>query len=164
VTAGTNRYNGAVTGSPANVTANATVTSTVTYTLAATPTIVLSGSIAANRTLTPDTNYVIRGFVYVNSGAKLTIRPGTKLVGDSTAVGSALFILRGAQIDAQGTEAQPIVFTSQRSAPNRLPGDWGGLIVVGNARNNRSGNIIIEGSDGSVVGANPAGVVYTGGT
>ena len=164
VTAGTNRYNGVVTGSPANVTANTTVTSTVTYSLAATPTIVLSGSIAASRTLTPDTNYVIRGFVYVNSGATLTINAGTKLVGDSTAVGSALFILRGARIVANGTESQPIVFTSQRSSPNRLPGDWGGLIVVGNARNNRSGNVIVEGSDGSVIGANPAGVVYTGGT
>ncbi|MEO7361134.1 MAG: hypothetical protein ABI120_12455, partial [Gemmatimonadaceae bacterium] len=53
---------------------------------------------------------------------------------------------------------------SQRSPGNRAPGDWGGLIIVGNARNNRTGSIIVEGSDGSVVGANPAGVIYTGGT
>ena len=58
----------------------------------------------------------------------------------------------------------PIVFTSQRSVGARSPGDWGGLIIVGNARNNRTGNIIVEGSDGSVVGANSAGVVYTGGS
>lgn len=125
---------------------------------------VLTGSIAANRTLSKDTTYVIRGFVYVNSGATLTIPAGTKLVGDTTALGSALFVLRGARIVANGTEAAPIVFTSQRAPGNRAPGDWGGLVIVGNARNNRSGNIIVEGSDGSVLGANPAGVTYTGGT
>ena len=125
---------------------------------------VLNGSINANRTLSADTVYTIRGFVYVNSGATLTIPAGTKLVGDSTALGSALFILRGARIVANGTSAAPIVFTSQRSAGNRSPGDWGGLIVVGNARSNRSGSVIIEGSNGSVVGADPAGTVYTGGT
>ena len=158
------RYNATITGSPATVASSATSTVTVAYSVTANPTIVLSGSIASNRTLTPDTNYVLRGFVYVNSGATLTINAGTRIVGDTTALGSALFILRGARIAANGTEAAPIVFTSQRSAGNRSPGDWGGLVIVGNARGNRSGNIIVEGSDGSVVGANPGGVVYTGGT
>ncbi|HEY0930428.1 MAG TPA: hypothetical protein VGE27_10965 [Gemmatimonas sp.] len=158
------RYTGTVTGSPANVTAGGTTTASVAYAVAANPSVTLSGSIAANRTLTADTNYVLRGFVYVNSGATLTVNAGTKIVGDTTALGSALFVLRGARIVANGTEAAPIVMTSQRSAGNRSPGDWGGLIIVGNARNNRTGNIIVEGSDGSVVGANPAGVVYTGGT
>ena len=158
------RYNATVTGSPAAVAAGGTVTATVAYVAATLPTATLTGSIAADRRLRADTNYVIRGFVYVNSGATLTIDAGTKLVGDTTALGSALFVLRGAKISAIGTEAAPIVFTSQRSAGNRSPGDWGGLIIAGNARNNRTGNIIIEGSDGSVLGANPAGIVYTGGT
>lgn len=158
------RYNATITGSPATVTSGSTTNVSVTYAVATNPTVVLTGSIAANRTLTPDTNYVLRGFVYVNSGATLTINAGTKIVGDSTAVGSALFVLRGAQIVANGTAAAPIVFTSQRSAGTRAPGDWGGLIVVGNARNNRAGSVIIEGSDGSVIGANPNGIVYTGGT
>ncbi|MDQ8162479.1 MAG: hypothetical protein P3C10_07840 [Gemmatimonadota bacterium] len=158
------RYNAAVTGSPATVTSNATATATVAYSVTANPTVTLSGSIAANRTLTPDTNYVLRGFVYVNSGATLTINAGTKIVGDTTALGSALFVLRGARIVANGTAAAPVVFTSQRSAGNRSPGDWGGLIIVGNGRANRTGNIIVEGSNGSVVGANQAGTIYTGGT
>jgi len=164
VTTNNVRYNAAITGSPATVTSSATATVTVTYSITANPTVTLSGSIAASRTLTPDTNYVLRGFVYVNSGATLTINAGTKIVGDTTALGSALFVLRGARIVANGTEVAPVVFTSQRSAGNRSPGDWGGLIIVGNARNNRAGNIIVEGSDGSVVGGNSAGVVYTGGT
>lgn len=164
VAVGSNVYRATVTGSPAAVASGAISTATVTYAVGANPNVTLSGSIAANRTLFADTTYVIRGFVYVNSGATLTIRPGTRLVGDTTALGSALFVLRGARIVADGTEAQPIVFTSQRSPGNRAPGDWGGLVIVGNARNNRSGSIIVEGSNGSVLGADPAGVVYTGGT
>jgi len=164
VVVGNTRYNGTVTGSPASVTSGGTASVTVAYAVGVNPSVTLSGSIASNRTLAADTTYVIRGFVYVNSGATLTIPAGTRLVGDTTALGSALFVLRGARIVANGTEALPVVFTSQRAAGNRSPGDWGGLIIVGNARNNRSGNIIVEGSDGSVVGSNPAGVVYTGGT
>jgi hypothetical protein len=164
VTTNNVRYNAAITGSPATVTSNATATAAVTYSITANPTVTLSGSIAANRTLTPDTNYVLRGFVYVNSGATLTINAGTKIVGDTTALGSALFVLRGARIVANGTATAPVVFTSQRSAGNRSPGDWGGLVIVGNARANRTGNIIVEGSNGSVVGANSAGIIYTGGT
>jgi hypothetical protein len=158
------RYNATVTGSPATITSNGTTNVTVAYAVATTPTVVLSGSIPSNRTLTADTNYVLRGFVYVNSGATLTINAGTKIVGDTTALGSALFVLRGAQINANGTASAPIVFTSQRPVGTRSPGDWGGLIIVGNARANRGANQIIEGSNGSVVGANPAGVIYTGGT
>ncbi len=164
VTTNNVRYNAAITGSPATVTSSATATATVTYSITANPTVTLSGSIAASRTLTPDTNYVLRGFVYVNSGATLTINAGTKIVGDTTALGSALFVLRGARIVANGTEAAPVVFTSQRSVGNRSPGDWGGLIIVGNGRANRTGNVIVEGSNGSVLGANQAGTIYTGGT
>lgn len=164
VTTNNVRYNAAITGSPATVTSSATATATVTYSITANPTVTLSGSIAASRTLTPDTNYVLRGFVYVNSGATLTINAGTKIVGDTTALGSALFVLRGARIVANGTATAPVVFTSQRSAGNRSPGDWGGLIIVGNGRANRTGNVIVEGSNGSVVGANQAGTIYTGGT
>jgi len=164
VSQSTTRYNATVTGSPATVASNASATVTVAYSVAPAPSAVLTGSIAANRTLTADTNYVLRGFVYVNSGATLTIAPGTRIVGDTTALGSALFVLRGAQINANGTATAPIVMTSQRSPGNRSPGDWGGLVIVGNGRANRTGNIIVEGSNGSVIGANPAGVIYTGGT
>jgi len=164
VTTNNVRYNAAITGSPATVTSSATATATVTYSITANPTVTLSGSIAASRTLTPDTNYVLRGFVYVNSGATLTINAGTKIFGDTTALGSALFVLRGARIVANGTATAPVVFTSQRSAGNRSPGDWGGLVIVGNGRANRTGNVIVEGSNGSVVGANQAGTIYTGGT
>lgn len=148
----------------ATVTSSQTTTVTVTYARGQRPTRVVTGNITANATWAAETTYVLRGFVNVTNGATLTIRAGTRIVGDTTALGSALFILRGARIDAQGTAAAPIVFTSQRAAGNRQPGDWGGLTIVGNARINRTGNIIVEGSNGSVIGADPNGVIYGGGT
>ncbi len=123
----------------------------------------LEGTISQNRRLHSDTVYTLRGFVKVASGATLTIDAGTTIVGDTTVPGSALFILRGAQISADGTAQNPIVFTSARAPGNRAPGDWGGLILVGNARSNRTG-AIIEGSDANVPGGGAPGVTYTGGT
>jgi hypothetical protein len=47
-------------------------------------------------------------------------------------------IARGARIDARGTAALPIVFTSQRRAGARAPGDWAGLVLVGAAPTSRA--------------------------
>ncbi|HET9986099.1 MAG TPA: fibronectin type III domain-containing protein, partial [Longimicrobiales bacterium] len=97
----------------------------------------VTGNITSSRTFSSDTLYVLRGFVKVTNGATLTIQPGTKIVGDTTAAGSSLWITRGAKINAVGTAQSPIVFTSQRAPGNRAPGDWGGLVIVGNALDNR---------------------------
>ena len=110
----------------------------------------ISGNITSDRTLAAETTYTISGYVKVGNGATLTIPAGTRLVGDTTAVGSSLWILRGARIVANGTAAAPIVFTSARSAPNRKPGDWGGIIIVGNGIINRTGADIR--TEGAAVG------------
>ncbi len=121
----------------------------------------LSANITANRTLYADTTYTLQGFIQVTNGATLTIQPGTKILGDFATTGSSLFITRGAKIDAQGTAANPIVFTSSRAAGSRQPGDWGGLIIIGNGLINRSGSITIEGTGN---GANNPAQTYSGGT
>ena len=110
--------------------------------------ITISGTITANRTLTSDSVYVLSGFVKVDSGFTLTIQAGTLIVGDTTAAGSSLFIRRGARIVANGTAAQPIVFTSQRATGNRKPGDWGGIVIVGRGMINRTGTVLTEGPAG----------------
>jgi hypothetical protein len=99
--------------------------------------------ITANRTLYADTVYVLKGFVKVASGATLTIQPGTKIVGDTNTAGSSLYVLRGARIVANGTAQSPIVFTSQRVSPNRRPGEWGGIVIVGRGIINRTGTTIL---------------------
>lgn len=127
-------------------------------------TVTLSGNITSNRTLDRDTTYVLSGFVKVTSGNTLTIESGTRIVGDQTTPGSALFILRGARVDAQGSATAPIVFTSQKAPGTRARGDWGGLILVGNGQVNRSGDIILEGSDAPGVPNAGSGIIYSNGT
>lgn len=123
----------------------------------------ISGNITTSVTLYADTVYTLSGFVKVANGATLTIQPGTKIVGSLDVPGSALFILRGARIVANGTAAAPIVMTSARADGDRAPGDWGGLVVVGNARINRTGDVIIEGSDANRPNGGAPGVVYSNG-
>jgi len=123
--------------------------------------------ITASRTLFADTAYTISGFVHVLNGATLTIQPGTIIKGDYNVLGSSLLVMRGARINAVGTASAPIVFTSSRPAGQRQPGDWGGLIIVGNAPDNRSGVVNIEGSgtDGNaIVSGKNYPVQYSGGT
>jgi hypothetical protein len=117
----------------------------------------LTGSITSSITLSADTLYVLSGYVKVASGATITIEPGTTIVGDTAVLGSSLWILRGAQIDAQGTAEAPIVFTSGKPEGSRAPGDWGGLLIVGNGIINRSGEVLTEGPQGVTE-------VYSGGT
>jgi hypothetical protein len=126
----------------------------------------ITQDITQDRTLYADTTYTLKGFIHVTNGATLTIQPGTKVLGDYNTLGSALFVMRGAKIQAVGTPDKPIVFTSSRPAGSRQPGDWGGLLLIGNGINNRAGNVEIEGS-----GTEPNGgsghnyaITYTGGT
>lgn len=126
----------------------------------------ITTDITANRTLYADTVYTLKGFIHVANGATLTIEPGTTIKGDFATVGSSLWILRGARIQAVGTADAPIVLTSSRPVGQRQPGDWGGLVIVGNAINNRSGSVEIEGSgtDGAaVVAGKNYQVLYSGG-
>ncbi len=131
--------------------------STVTAGVAGEAVDTLTGSITADRTLFADTLYVLSGYVKVASGATLTIEPGTTIVGDVGVAGSSLWILRGARIEAEGTADAPIVFTSGQPVGSRAPGDWGGLLIIGNGIINRAPPVLTEG---------PQGVTetYSGGT
>jgi hypothetical protein len=122
---------------------------------------VINADITSDRTLYADTLYTLSGFIHVANGATLTIEPGTVIQGDYDVLGSSLFVLRGARIIADGTAAEPIVFTSSRPVGQRQPGDWGGLLIIGNGIVNRTGDVQLEGTGTGA--ANPA-VLYSGGS
>ena len=100
---------------------------------------ILEGKISADRTLKANYVYKIRGIVYVVNNAKLTIEPGTVIQGEKGATSrGTLVITRGSQIIADATKDNPIVFTSDQPSPQR--GDWGGIVILGNAKTNSSYN------------------------
>jgi hypothetical protein len=117
--------------------------------------------ITTNTTWVADNVYRLQGFRKVAAGATLTIQPGTRIEGDFNTLGSSLFVLRGARIVAVGTQNNPIVFTSSRQEGTRQPGDWGGLIIIGNARINRGSPTTLEGTGTS---SDNALINYAGGT
>ncbi|MFN3849041.1 MAG: T9SS C-terminal target domain-containing protein [Spirosomataceae bacterium] len=110
----------------------------------------VSGKITANTTWKESEKYLLKGFVYVEAGATLTIEPGTIVLGDKASKGS-LIIKPGAKIIARGTSVKPIVFTSAQAKGSRNYGDWGGLIILGNAKVNKT-PATIEGENVSTFG------------
>lgn len=113
----------------------------------------VSGDITTNTTWTNDKVWEIEGVVRVKSGATLTIQAGTfikaKPLGTGVATG-VLVITKTGKIDAQGTATAPVIFTSYNlldgSATTATPGDFGGVVILGDAVvNNGLDTNIIEG-------------------
>jgi len=112
---------------------------------------VISGVINTTTTLTSDKEWTLKGYVYVTDGASLIIQPGTTIKSDIAEKG-ALCIERGAKIIAEGTALKPIVFTSGQPIGQRNPGDWGGIVILGKAKTNRTSEPTIEGGIGRPYG------------
>ncbi|WGK95250.1 MULTISPECIES: hypothetical protein [Flavobacterium] len=102
------------------------------------PNQILSGTISTNAKLLKKHTYLLLGKVYVTNNASLTIEPGTVIIGDYESKG-ALIITKGASLIADGSQTDPIVFTSNRSV--KKSGDWGGVIILGDAPINRLGGV-----------------------
>ncbi|MBP7398998.1 MAG: T9SS type A sorting domain-containing protein [Chitinophagales bacterium] len=93
---------------------------------------------------TPDKEYLLDGFVYIESGGILNIAAGTVIKGLETPTSSdnasALIITQGAKINVNGTQSEPVIMTSELDDVND-PSDltaqdrslWGGLVILGNA-------------------------------
>ena len=103
--------------------------------IAAPTPITVTGSITTNTTWSSSNIYLLSGFVYVESGATLTIQPGTIIKGDKASKGT-LIVRQGGKLNAAGTAGAPIVFTSNQPVGSRDRGDWGGIILCGRAPQN----------------------------
>jgi hypothetical protein len=99
---------------------------------------ILTGNIIVDTKLYKKNVYLLQGNVYVTNKATLTIEPGTVIMGDFESKAS-LIITKGASIVANGLETDPIVFTSNRAV--KKAGDWGGIIILGDAPTNKFGNV-----------------------
>jgi hypothetical protein len=127
----------------------------------------------SSQTWTADNQYILTDRIFIKDGQTLTIEPGTKIYGSVNENGpgktddsvGALIACRGGRLVADGTAANPIVFTSIRElevetgvdsafdpdavvgpAPTAAQGgQWGGVILLGNApitvSDNLGGNI-----------------------
>jgi len=120
------------------------------------------GNITTTVNLNSGTKYIMKGFNYVKNGGKVVIQPGTIIYGDSSSR-ATLIIERGGKLIADGTASQPIVFTSRKGnqggSLGRLPGDWGGIIILG-----RSGINTSSGADSAEIEGFGAGLgpIYGG--
>lgn len=117
----------------------------------------VQGDLTADATWVASKKYTLKGFVYVKSGVTLTIEPGTVIMGDKDSKGT-LIVERGGKIQAAGTAAKPIVFTSAQAKGSRNYGDWGGIIICGKAPVNLPGGegVIEGGVNATFGGTDPA--------
>ncbi len=115
--------------------------------------IVLQGRLTEDKMLSSDYDYLLRGAVFVEDGATLTIEPGVTIYGEQAQKGT-LIIAQGGKIMAEGTVDAPIVMTSDAEIGQRARGQWGGLIINGRAPTNQ-GVTAGEGDTGDFGGDNP---------
>ncbi|MGJ8736726.1 hypothetical protein [Zobellia laminariae] len=93
---------------------------------------ILTGTVTSDRTLDASISYLLSTSLSVEAGATLTIPAGTKISaqvesGDETE--TFIVVQKGGMIMVEGTEANPVVMTST----NGNAGDWGGLVILGDA-------------------------------
>lgn len=107
----------------------------------AAPTSTITGDISTNTSISGVV--YLDGIVHVKNNATLTIAAGTVIrckPNDVSLNPGTLIITKGSKIQAQGTASQPIVFTSNNTVSNgRNPGDWGGVVILGNGVINTGG-------------------------
>jgi hypothetical protein len=141
------------------VTDNNDKTATETLNLTKGNTVTVTSNITTNTTWESGRIYVLATRVTVVNGVTLTIEPGVIVKGQAGtgANATALLIARGGKLNAEGTAASPIIFTSvadeiqpgQIASPNLDPtvnGLWGGVIILGKAKisASSSGNQLTE--------------------
>jgi hypothetical protein len=93
--------------------------------------------------------FILTREIYVTQGAELEIEAGTEIQGDAQ---SALIITTEGSIMAEGTAEEPIVFTSSALETEREPGQWGGVVLLGEARLSW-GDTTCDGELGECVGS-----------
>ncbi|SMC44254.1 hypothetical protein [Cellulophaga tyrosinoxydans] len=114
---------------------------------------VLEGELTGEKTLDASITYKLTSSYIIKSGGKLTIPAGTviKATGGTSAY---IAVSQGGQIFVNGTSSSPVVMTSGEASP--APGNWGGLVIAGNAPTNKGTAVTSEVGGLSYGGTNAA--------
>jgi len=110
--------------------------------------VIVSGDIATSQTWTKDNVYRLQGQVAILAGATVRIEAGTIIASDA---GGSLAVLRGERIDCEGTQSEPIIFTSRndyltwteanpRGVWRAACNEWGNLTILGRGYIGKYGN------------------------
>ncbi|MGB7985008.1 MAG: Ig-like domain repeat protein, partial [Terracidiphilus sp.] len=130
-----------------------------------------AGTLPTSETWMSNQLYVVTGNLIVPSGATLTLQPGTIVKFDA---GAGITVQAGAQLLAQGTEAQPIYFTSLKDdsiggdtngdgdATSPAAGDWGSITISGTGASAAFNHVQIFYGGGPVSASYQLGMVETG--
>ncbi|MEP0214320.1 MAG: hypothetical protein ABJD66_13940, partial [Cellulophaga sp.] len=101
----------------------------------------LEGELSNELTLDASIAYELKGKFEVLDGGKLTIPAGT-VIKATGGTASYIAVAQGGQIFVNGTASNPVVMTSGETAPEA--GNWGGLVVCGNAPTNKGASVTSE--------------------
>lgn len=121
-----------------------TVTSASVDTAISTDDVVLTSEVS----LTNEAIWILDGQVSVGNdnadSTTLYIQQGTTIIGESG--DDFLVVRRGSKIEAVGTAASPITFTSSEdvNGAETSAGQWGGMVLLGNAPANSCGDQVGE--------------------
>ena len=107
------------------------------------PVIALQGTLTT-QTLVAGQPYLLKGQTFIPNGVTLTIPAGTVIKGDK-ATKAVLIVQPGGKLIANGTASNPVVFTSAQAVGERDRGDWGGIVMLGDAWVNQAALPAIEG-------------------
>jgi len=88
----------------------------------------LTGALNTDSTLPAHSCYYLDDCLVVRSGSTLTIEEGVTVLAHE---GAVLVVEPGARLVVNGTEADPVVFTSAEDPENREAGNWYGIIIGG---------------------------------
>jgi len=93
----------------------------------------ISGTVSSNDTLTSNIDWQLEGRLQVGDNvnvATLTIQAGTRITGDNADAVDHLLVFPGSTLNAEGTAARSVRFSSDDSGVDGS-GEWGGLFVRG---------------------------------
>ncbi|MFD2533203.1 T9SS type A sorting domain-containing protein [Gracilimonas halophila] len=126
--------------------------------------VTINSNITTDTYWTADNEYLLDGMIFVTNGADLYIEAGTTVRGAAgqDLDASGLVITRDSKIFAEGSPSNPVIFTAEDDAGLTKDdvGEWGGLVILGNASTNNATEATIEGVN--EISSDPALVGYGG--